>query len=103
MSFFTANHRRQMLSVLGSVAYLERGGEIRVMKPRFATAQREYGGDGFVESVNPIARADYEEVTRHGLACGENGDRIRIGGIRYKILSIEPERNGFCWLELGIQ
>ncbi len=71
-----------------------------VMPPVYATAQALLTGDR-VEQELPTARADKDDVARLQLTAGETGDTLAIEGTEYRILSIEPERNGFCTLELG--
>lgn len=102
MTLFCHIDRQHILATLGVTATLERGGEFRVMAPQYQTPQTMYEGGDRIDQVNPFARADFADVQRLGIVTGENGDKVRIGGVLYRILSIEPERNGFCTIELGM-
>ncbi len=99
---FDAAERQETLEACGIEVATESGATLFVTEPQWADAQMKHSGrQDDVAYESPLAQADYDDVKRLGIVGAEDGTILVFGATRYRVLAVEPERNGFCTLTLG--
>ncbi len=98
---FSELDRREILKTCGIEVVTESGQSLYVIEPQWADAQMKYTGGGDIDQELPMAKADHDDIRRLGIVGGEDGTVLIFGADLYRVLSVEPERNGFCFLQLG--